>query len=143
MKRPGIRAILTTLVFVAAAIQLVPLRRENPPITGPLIDVPPAVDANLRRACYNCHSAETTWPWYSYVAPVSWLVVHDVNDGRRHLNLSEWTAYTPEERAKKRAGISTLIQQGEMPLWYYLPAHPEARLTDEEKQSIVTWADGG
>ena len=131
------------MLFVVVAIQLVPVARDNPPVTGELRGVPPAVDASLRRACYNCHSHETTWEWYSYVAPVSWLVAHDVHDGRRRLNFSEWTAYTPEQRAKKRALISDQVQEREMPMWSYLPLHREARLSDEDVMTIAAWADSG
>ena len=138
-----IRAVILAFLFVLVAIQLVPVVRDNPPATGELRGLQPKIAGDLRRSCYNCHSHETKWPWYSYVAPVSWLVAHDVHDGRRHLNFSEWTAYTPEQRAKKRAEISDLVQQREMPLWWYLPVHAEAKLTDDDVQGIASWADSG
>jgi heme-binding protein len=142
MKTGRFRAILLVLGFVLVAIQLVPLVRDNPPVTGPLADARAPVAASLRRACYNCHSHETRWPWYSYVAPASWLVLYDVHEGRRHLNFSEWTAYTAEQRTKKRALISTIVEQRDMPPWYYLPMHREARLSDDDVSAIVAWADG-
>lgn len=138
-----VRVALLALGFMLIAIQLVPLVRDNPPVTGPIPGVPEPVAATLRRACYDCHSHETTWLWYSYVAPASWLVLHDVHDGRRHLNFSEWTAYTPQQRAKKRAGISSLVQEREMPPWFYLPLHRDARLSDDDVNAIVAWADSG
>ena len=138
-----IRAVFLVFLFVLVAIQLVPIARDNPLVTGELRGVAPKVARDLRRSCYDCHSNETRWPWYSRVAPISWLVAYDVHEGRRHLNFSEWAAYTPQQRAKKRAGISDLVQQREMPMWYYLPAHSEAKLSDDDVQEIVTWADSG
>jgi hypothetical protein len=138
-----IRRSLLTVVVLLLVIQLVPVRRDNPPATGAIRDVPPPVRAALRRACYDCHSHETIWPWYSHVAPVSWLVARDVHEGRRHMDFSEWTTYAPANRAKKRAGISSLVQEREMPPWFYLPLHPDARLSDEDVSTIAAWADSG
>jgi len=136
------RAVFVGFLLVLVAIQLVPVARDNPPVTGE-VRAAPDVAGHLRRSCYDCHSHETRWPWYSYVAPVSWLVAHDVHTGREHLNFSKWTEYTPKDLAKKRAGISDLVQGREMPLWYYLPMHNEAKLSDEDVQAIAAWADSG
>ena len=136
------RALLVGL-GVLVAIQLVPVSRDNGPGTVDAVEAPPEVKTLLRRVCANCHSGATEWPWYSRVAPVSWLVAHDVHEGREHLNFSKWTEYTPKDRAKKRAGISDLVQGREMPLWYYLPMHSEAKLTDDDVQAIAGWADSG
>jgi hypothetical protein len=95
----------------------------------------------LRRACADCHSHDTVWPWYSHVAPVSWLVAQDVHEGRRHLNFSEWAGYTPAVRLKKLALLSTAIQDGEMPPWFYTPLHPLARLSPDEVSVLAMWAD--
>jgi hypothetical protein len=143
MKTGRVRVVLLALGFALIAIQFVPLVRDNPPVTGPIPNVPAPVAAALRRACYNCHSHETIWPGYSHVAPVSWLVARDVHEGRRHMNFSAWTAYTAEQRAKKRAGISSLVQDREMPPWFYLPLHREARLSAEDVTAIAAWADSG
>ena len=136
------RAVFVGCLLVLVAIQFVPIARDNPPATGEL-RAPAEVAGHLRRSCYDCHSHETRWPWYSYVAPVSWLVAHDVHEGREHLNFSKWSEYSPKDRAKKRAGISDLVQQRDMPLWYYLPMHSEAKLSDEDVQAIGAWADSG
>ena len=132
-------AVLST-VGLAIAIQFVPIHHDNPPATGPLT-APMPVAAILRRACYDCHSHDTTWPWYSYVAPVSWLVARDVHEGRSHMDLSTWADYPPDLRRKKLAGISTMVQEGEMPPWFYLPMHPNARLSSDEVSEVATWAD--
>lgn len=132
-------AIVTTFGFFVV-IQLVPIHHDNPP-TARAMAPSPAVSATLRRACYDCHSHETTWPWYSYVAPVSWLVARDVHEGRRHMDFSTWGDYPPALKTKKLAGISTMVQQGEMPPWYYLPMHQNAKLSDDDVAEIAMWAD--
>jgi cytochrome c551/c552 len=107
---------------------------------------PPAVAPLLRRACYNCHSRETVWPWYARVAPASWLVVHDVTAGRKKLDFSAWDAYDAGQRAKKLRKSAEELAEGEMPPWYYVLVHPEARLTTEEQRALGAWltatADG-
>jgi heme-binding protein len=135
-----IKTALLVLVALLVAIQLVPIRRDNPPVTAP-IKPPKDVEATLRRSCFDCHSHETVWPWYSYVAPVSWLVAHDVHEGRRHMDFSAWADYSIELKRKKLAGISELVQEREMPLWYYLPMHRNAQLSDDDVSVIAMWAD--
>jgi hypothetical protein len=126
------------IVVFLFAIQLVQCERLNPPVTGD-IAAPTEVDAVLRRACYDCHSNQTAWPWYSRVAPVSWLVHRDVFDGRRHLNFSEWDKVSPDKRARRLKGVGREIEHGDMPLWFYLPMHPTARLSDGDKQILKSW----
>ena len=104
------------------------------------IKVSPEVNAVLRRSCYDCHSNETVWPWYSQIAPVSWLVARDVNDGRKHLNFSVWESYDEKRKAKKLTEIGEEVGEGEMPMAIYLPAHPDAKLSEAEKTLLVEWA---
>jgi hypothetical protein len=126
--------ILLGLVGIGVLIQVVPFGHQhtNPPvIQEPAWDSPQTRDL-ARRACYDCHSNETAWPWYSNVAPVSWLNQRDVNDGRSHLNFSEWN------RVQKNAGhVVKEIQSGDMPLWFYLPMHSAARLSDADKGALI------
>ena len=84
------------------------------------------------RTCADCHSHETRWPWYAHVAPVSWLVEHDVREGREHFNVSAWDAGPghADEAAHE-------LEEGEMPLWFYTPLHPEARLSDGEREELL------
>jgi hypothetical protein len=122
------------LVVIFGLIQLVPYGRDH---TNPSVLQEPAWDSGETRAlavraCYDCHSNETAWPWYSNIAPVSWLVQRDVDEGRRRLNFSEWG--TRRERADEAAEV---VQEGEMPPFYYLPLHPEARLSSQEKAALV------
>ena len=133
--------IALTLVLVFALAQFVPLDRTNPPVDG---EAPASDEVRevLRRSCYDCHSHETRWPWYAHVAPVSWWVVYDVHEAREHLNFSAWNAYDAKKRAKNREEVWEEVEEGEMPRWYYLPLHPDARLGDRERELLRAWAHG-
>ncbi len=124
---------------VLLALQLVPVPRTNPPVTGE-IDAPPDVKAVLRRSCWDCHSNETVWPWYAKVAPVSFLVSRDTVQGRKHLNFSEWSSYSPTRQKKKLEETAKEVDEGEMPMAIYLPMHPEAKLSAADKALLVEWA---
>jgi len=132
---------LMAAVVLLAALQLVPVDHDNPPVTGE-VDAPAEVLAVLRRACYDCHSNETVWPWYTKVAPFSLLAAHDVEEGREYLNFSEWDQLGAEERAHAREETWEEVEEGEMPLWFYTPLHPEARLTAEDEALLQDWAAG-
>lgn len=125
---------LAALAALFLAIQLVPYGRDhdNPPVTGePSWDSPRTEDL-ARRACFDCHSNETRWPWYTHVAPASWLVGRDVAEGREHLNFSEF------DRARGEAGeAAEEFEEGEMPPWFYVPLHAEARLSPEEAEALA------
>ncbi len=115
-------------------IQVVPYGRNhaNPPVRRePSWDSPQTRQLAVR-ACYDCHSNQTVWPWYSNIAPVSWLVQYDVDKGRRELNFSELDR--PQKEADEAAKEA---RQGEMPQWYYLVLHPEANLSAAERQALV------
>ncbi len=126
---------------VLAAIQLVPLDRSNPPVTAE-VKAPDEVKKVLQRACFDCHSNQTVWPWYSHVAPVSFLVYRDVVEGRKHLNFSEWGAMPADRREKKQKKAGEEVKQGEMPLAVYLPMHPQALLSEADKKLLEDWASG-
>jgi hypothetical protein len=98
------------------------------------------VAAVLQAACYDCHSYETTWPWYSHIAPASWLVVGDVNEGRRHVNFSDWPA-DPESVAKKLDRINEVLGYREMPPLKYTMMHPKARLSEADRKLLMDWSD--
>ncbi len=131
--------ILLGLGVVLVLVQFVRPAQTNPPVTGD-IAAPPEVAKVLRKSCYDCHSNETTWPWYSKVAPVSWLVTRDVNEGRKELNFSEWQSFADKRKDKKFEEIADEVGEGEMPMAIYLPMHPEAKLSDAEKTLLVEWA---
>ena len=95
----------------------------------------------LKKACYDCHSSETVWPWYSFVAPISFLVTHDVNEGRAELNFSEWATYSVKRKSKKLTEINEMVSTKEMPLPIYIPLHPEADLTTDEINLLLDWSE--
>lgn len=139
MKR--ISRIALGLVVGLGLIQLVSFERTNPPVTGE-IKAPDDVKPLLERACYDCHSNQTVWPWYSRIAPGSWLMHRDVTEGRKELNFSEWASFTPERRQKKHKEMAEELEDGGMPPWFYLPLHSAAKLTPEERARLVAWAKG-
>jgi hypothetical protein len=137
--RVWLRRVALALAVVALGIQFVPVQRTNPPVTAD-IEAPDDVHAILRRACYDCHSNETRWPWYAHVAPVSWLVAKDVAGGRRKMNFSDWGTYHVDRQETKIREIWEEVSEDEMPLAIYRPLHPEARLTDADRAILEQWA---
>lgn len=121
-------------IAVFGLIQLVPYGRDhdNPAVIAEPVWKGAQTRELFFRVCKDCHSNETSWPWYASVAPVSWLVQYDVEEGRSHFNVSQWGQ--GKQDADEAAGM---IRKGEMPPWFYLPAHPEARLTEPEKQTLL------
>ena len=130
-------AIAFCVAFIA--IQLVPVSRTNPPVEGDFRGSAEVVSV-LRRACYDCHSNETVWPWYSRVAPVSWVIAHDVTEGRAELNFSTWDQLSTEKQAKAMKESWKEVAEGEMPTWYYVVLHPEARLSANDQSVLQAWS---
>ncbi|MDC6384868.1 cytochrome C [Flagellimonas taeanensis] len=96
----------------------------------------------LRSACYDCHSANTEYPWYNNVAPVSYWLADHIKDGKKHLNFSDWENYTVEKKDHKLEEVVEEVKKGEMPLKEYTWTHGDARLTQDQIIALVTWADG-
>ena len=133
---------VVSLVVAFAAMQLAQPARTNPPVKTDFLKTtaaPPDVAAMFRAACYDCHSHETRWPWYSYVAPMSWQIADDVNRGRRHVNLSEWPADNPDLARKKIEDMSDEIDDGDMPMKKYTLIHKDARLTSQQRDTLTQW----
>jgi len=141
-------------IFLGIAVLLVLMQvfvpaRTNPP-SDPAMSLravrPDAAEAVavMQRSCRDCHSNDTTWPWYSHVAPVSWLVAHDVSEGREHLNMSEFGTYDGKKQQKKLEDACEQVKQGEMPMWIYTLEHPGAKLQPGEVEKIcaLSGADG-
>lgn len=124
-------------IAIFAGIQLVPVDRSIPPVVSDL-EAPLEVKTILKRSCYDCHSNEVNWPWYGYVAPVSWLVAHDVKEGREELNFSEWNKHASDEEMKDE--IVEEISEGEMPLPIYLITHQNASVSQQELATLRQWA---
>ena len=137
LKRLGVG--IVGLLIVA---QFIPLARVNPPERGQA-PAPKAVQALFQRSCYDCHSNETRWPWYSWIAPVSFLIAHDVTEGRRELNFSTWESYQDSRKKRKLKEIVEQVELSKMPQWYYVLIHPEAKLSAAERELIIKWAQEG
>ena len=144
------KKLLIAAVVLMAVIQFVPAAppKSNPPSDAgrgfeQVMKPPPSVAAILKRACYDCHSNETKWPAYSYVAPVSWLVQKHVADGRKQLNFSEWLL--PEEKEfSDWSGfekICTEVNAGNMPMSGYVKLHPDAALSEGDSKTVCGWVN--
>lgn len=132
--RKAIVLLVIGVLVIFGLLQLVPYGHDhsNPAVAAePQWDSPQTRDLAVR-ACFDCHSNETTWPWYSSIAPVSWLIQRDVVEGRQRLNFSEWNH--PSREADEAAET---VREGEMPPWFYLPLHKSANLTAAEKQALA------
>ena len=111
---------------------------SNPPITSD-IKTPDNVKKILRESCYDCHSNETTWYWYTKYAPISWLIAHDVNEGREYLNFSTWDKYSVNEKNELMYESLEEIQEGEMPMKIYELMHPNSKITKDELNTLTMW----
>lgn len=125
---------LPGLVVLSVIIQAVPHGRNH---TNPPVRTEPTWDSRQTRAltvraCYDCHSNQTKWPWYASIAPISWLIQRDVDEGRTKLNFSEWNR--PQEEPEEAAES---VQEGEMPPWYYTLFQPKAKLSPAERQTLI------
>ena len=123
------------IIAAIVVIQLVPIGRNH---TNPAVVAEPTWDspqtrALAARACFDCHSNETVWPWYSNIAPFSWLVQRDVEEGRQVLNFSEWNT----GRRYRTNEILEVVQEGRMPPGTYLPLHPKAQLSAAETADLI------
>lgn len=132
------KKILLGLGVILVVIQFIPVERDNPPVTQE-IDAPADVVTILETSCYDCHSNKTEWPWYSYVAPVSFLVAGDVHDGRKRVNFSEWDKYDEKKRAKKMEAMVEAIEEGGMPLPKYFITHPDAEMDSKKIKTLKDW----
>src|SRR5512136_1021649 len=134
MTKKVVLGVLIGLIVGGILIQFLPYGHDhtNPPVAAePQWDSQQTHDL-VTRACYDCHSNQTTWPWYSNIAPVSWLIQHDVQQGRARLNFSQWGA-----SSRGADDVAEQIQRGSMPQWYYVLLHPSANLTADEKQVLI------
>ena len=141
---------LARTIATVAAVGLVAIQMFRPARTNPSTDpartmaahlaVSPTVASVMDRACRDCHSNDTTWPWYSNVAPVSWFVIDHVNSGRRHFNYSSWSGTDPDEARKKLKDICKLSRERDMPLRSYTLVHHDAELSDSDIDALCGWS---
>jgi hypothetical protein len=146
MNRARVKWLVIGLIAVLALIQLIQPSRTNPPVIASRsleahVKVPPEVQQVLKRTCYDCHSNATIWPWYAYVAPVSWYVAHDVSVARGHVNLQDWEAQINAQEGKEHLGlICKLVQKGQMPPADYRFMHKGTDLTPSEVNAVCAWS---
>lgn len=131
---------LITLLVVLFIINSIPVNMSNPPISSD-IKTPNNLKKILRESCYDCHSNETIWYWYTEYAPISWLIAHDVNEGREYLNFSTWDKYTRSEQKELLSESIETIQEGEMPMKIYELMHPDAKINKDEMNTLTTWVN--
>ena len=140
-----LKIVLIVLVAAIVIIQFFrPERLHTDEVTADHItkkmNVPDSVLSILKRSCYDCHSNHTTWPWYSNISPVSWLVADDVIQGRKKMNFSEWGKLSSSKQALRLENICEQIKEGEMPLPKYLIIHRDAVLSEQDKDILCKWS---
>src|SRR2546423_5695569 len=134
-----------TLAVAFIVIQFIRPAKTNPPVDeastlSARLQVTPEVETILNRSCIDCHSHKTVWPWYSQIAPVSWLLTHDVNEGRKHWNVSNWPT-DPKRSSRRLEEMCQQVEKGEMPMAIYVTMHPMAKLSDDDKKTLCDWAN--
>jgi len=131
----AIPVVVLAVVILFGLIQLVPYGRNhtNPAVVKEAAWDSPQTRELAVRACFDCHSNATIWPWYTNIAPFSWLIQADVDRGRRALNFSAWNGVS-----RRVNQVGNQISSGRMPPFYYTPLHPSANLTSAEKQQLIT-----
>jgi len=139
VRRLSIAAAMATAGGLLIALAT-PIARSSPPANGD-IEAPPEIALTLRQACYDCHSGQTRWPWYTRVPLLSRVAVKEVELGRRQVNFSQWDSYYPATRRRKLKWIGRALQQQDMPPLSYRLLHPDARLTDADRIAIERWID--
>jgi hypothetical protein len=152
-KRGLLKGVLLLLFFVFFIIQFFPPDKNNSDMLAPnditsMLEMSDTVQKIMKAACYDCHSNNTNYPWYTNIQPVGWWLENHIEEGKRHLNFSEFASIEPrngkskrERQLKKLEDIKEVIEEGEMPLTSYTWIHKDSRLTEEQKQLIVKWSD--
>ena len=146
MTRPSTKNVVLGLFVLGALAQLIRPARTNPPVDASRTieartQMTPEVKAILDRSCRDCHTSNTVWPWYTDVAPVSWVVISHVNEGREHLALSDWATYDRDRAGRKLRDMCEQVREGEMPMSSYVLAHQSAALTDADKDALCAWTE--
>jgi Haem-binding domain len=146
MNKARVKKVLLGLVVFLIGIQFFQPERTNPPAIpskalSAHVTIPENVRASLMRSCGDCHSDHTVWPWYSHAAPISWMVVDDVNQGRRHMNLQDWDAQpSPKQANDVLAHVCKEIRGKGMPPFTYRITHKNVKLTGQESDAICAWS---
>ena len=140
-----VNKILLAILIVLIVIQFIqPARNKSGQVLATdmaaMYKMPDTVQAILKTACYDCHSNNTNYPWYTYVQPVGWMLANHIRNGKEELNFSEFGSYTARRQRSKLKAIANQVKDGDMQLYSYTIMHKSARLTEEQKQLIIEWA---
>lgn len=143
-KKTIFKRILLVLLLAFVVMQFFRIDKTNPPVVEAddfiSITQPSAeVEKILRTACYDCHSNETVYPWYSNIAPVSWMLEDHIEEGREHLNFSKWGTFELKKQNHKLDECAEEVEEGEMPLNSYTWTHGDASLSDKQKKTLADW----
>ncbi len=146
MNRARVKKVLVALIVFLISIQIFQPRRTNPPALpsrslAAHVHVPEDVYSALMRSCGDCHTNQTHWPWYSHVAPLSWVITDDVNEGRRHMNFEDWEApESPQQANDRLVGMCEEVKKKGMPPYSYRIVHEDLRLKPKEIASLCAWS---
>ena len=138
------KKILVILLVAVVLIQFFPIDKNNPaPTPGmdflKIKNTPESAATLIRNGCYDCHSNESKYPWYSNMQPIAWFLKDHIDEGRKELNFSTFATYEPKRQAHKLFEAVEMIEKGEMPLDSYILAHPEAKYTEAQKQEVIQY----
>jgi hypothetical protein len=138
------KSILIAVAVALVLIQFIGIDKSKPQYDPgadyfSTINAPAEVQRIIKESCYDCHSFETNYPWYSNVSPVSWLLQKHIDEGREHMNFSEWAHYTASQKNKLIEESMEEIEANKMPLKSYTLLHPESKLDPQEKETILNW----
>ena len=144
IKRPSKRSVLITLLLLFVAIQIKTTDKTPIKVTPEtdfltLEDAPQEVNQLIQSTCYDCHSNQTQYPWYSHVAPISWWLEGHINNGKSKVNFSIWDSYTPAQQASLKNESAELIEKKWMPILTYKITHADARLTEAQRHMLIYW----
>lgn len=139
-----VKQILFALLILFIVIQFVqPARNQSGQVLqtdiSKIYNIPNDVYALLKNTCFDCHSNNTSYPWYSNIQPIGWILTKDIKDGKAKLNFSEFGSISPRRQMSKLQNVENRIKDGTMPLPVYQFMHPGARLTEEEKRLLIEW----
>ena len=136
--------VLIIVIAIFALMQVIRIDTVNPEIVPEkdflqLTQAPPEIASIMTTSCYDCHSNQTKYPWYSQIAPVSWFLKKHINEGRKHVNFSTWTDYTTDKQISKKEKIIEEVEEMGMPIKSYTIIHADAKLTDASRQALISW----
>ncbi|OCK49774.1 cytochrome C [Chryseobacterium sp. CBo1] len=138
------KKILIIILVAFVIIQFFPIDKTNPPVDKgmdfiSIKNIQPEIANTIRTSCYDCHSNETQYPWYSSIAPASWWLKNHINEGKSHLNFSIFATYEPKRQIRKMEECVEMLEKHEMPLESYYLGHQDAKLTDAQRQDLIKY----